>query len=317
MQVLYVYNDREKYMDIKDLKNIVTIVQESSFSQASKRLFVSQPALSQSVKRLEAELGVPLFYRDRSRALPTEAGMLLATKGEPLVLSLEALDREVRQLGKPENRIVTLGMSQFYGHHMLSKALKSFGEYNEGIHLQIVEGESYFLENQIKMGRLDFGIFPSPIYSSSLECIPIVEEEILLVINENNKEAMELAVSLEAKKQEIPIESFAKFPFILLKPELKLRSLVDAICLEHHFRPKAIFESENLDTCYSLVRDNYGITFLPNTIRHNKPSDGIRFFHVDTRLSRRDLVLVSMPDVAEKLQLAQVAKHIGKALQRP
>ena len=86
MQVLYVYNDREKYMDIKDLKNIVTIVQESSFSQASKRLFVSQPALSQSVKRLEAELGVPLFYRDRSRALPTEAGMLLATKGEPLVL---------------------------------------------------------------------------------------------------------------------------------------------------------------------------------------------------------------------------------------
>ena len=46
-------------MDIKDLKNIVTIVQESSFSQASKRLFVSQPALSQSVKRLEVELGVP------------------------------------------------------------------------------------------------------------------------------------------------------------------------------------------------------------------------------------------------------------------
>ena len=59
MQVLYVYNDREKYMDIKDLKNIVTIVQESSFSQASKRLFVSQPALSQSVKRLEVELCVP------------------------------------------------------------------------------------------------------------------------------------------------------------------------------------------------------------------------------------------------------------------
>ena len=86
-------------MDIKDLKNIVTIVQESSFSQASKRLFVSQPALSQSVKRLEVELGVPLFYRDRSRVLPTEAGMLLATKGEPLVLSLEALDLRNKSQG--------------------------------------------------------------------------------------------------------------------------------------------------------------------------------------------------------------------------
>ncbi len=55
-------------MDIKDIKYISTIVEMASFSKASKKLYISQPALSQGIRRIEAELGVTLFVRDRTKS---------------------------------------------------------------------------------------------------------------------------------------------------------------------------------------------------------------------------------------------------------
>ena len=302
-------------MDIKDLKYIYIVVQEESFSKAAKLLFISQPALSQSIKRLEAELGVVLFYRDRSRVLPTEAGILLATKGESLIEALASLDKEVRQFGNPENRVVTIGMSQFYGHYLLAKVLKAFTVYNEGVKLQLVEGESGFLETQIRHGRLDFGFVPIPISTSSLVMMPVAEEDILLGINQDDTESIKLAEESEKKHGVVQLETFMQHPFILLKLELKLRRLVDAICAEHNFLPNSIYETENLDVCQSLVRDNYGIAFLPSTIRDNAEKKGIRLFKINSTLAIRQLVLVSTSEVANMLKLEKVALQIGKEME--
>ena len=65
-------------MDIKDIKYISTIVEMASFSKASKKLYISQPALSQSIRRIEAELCVPLFARDRTKVVPTAAALQIA-----------------------------------------------------------------------------------------------------------------------------------------------------------------------------------------------------------------------------------------------
>lgn len=299
-------------MDIKDLKNIKTIADTESFSKAADALFISQPALSQAVKRLESELGFTLFFRDRSRVIPTEAGQLLLKKGAPILASFESLQQELIRFNHLENRTISLGISQFYGHHMLSNALSSFKDYNKDLHLEIVEGESHFLERQINLGYLNLGIFPAPIYSPNLKAIPIVKEEIVLAINEKNKEAFQLASSLAQLGKAIPIEGFAKFPFILLKPNLKLRTLVNAICKEHHFTPKAILETENLDTCYSLVKENYGLSLLPNTIQQNKDNPLIHFFHIQSKLNTRDLLIVSLPEMVEPLHLTEVAKEMAK-----
>lgn len=68
-------------MDIKDIKYISTIVEMASFSKASKKLYISQPALSQSIRRIEAELGVPMFVRDRTKVVPTRPHCKLRKRG--------------------------------------------------------------------------------------------------------------------------------------------------------------------------------------------------------------------------------------------
>lgn len=62
------------------------------------------------------------------------------------------------------------------------------------------------------------------------------------------------------------IAPFGSFPFILIREGLKLRTLVNRLCQAESFVPKAVIGSENLDTCRSLVEDDYGITFLPSTL---------------------------------------------------
>ena len=67
-----------------------------------------------------------------------------------------------------------IGLSQFYGHHMLGKTLKSFQEIEPSWEFHVVEGESHFLEQQICDGLVDVGLFPTPIYSQALESYPVL-----------------------------------------------------------------------------------------------------------------------------------------------
>ncbi|MFR3564995.1 MAG: LysR family transcriptional regulator, partial [Veillonella nakazawae] len=204
-------------MDIKDIKYISTIVEMASFSKASKKLYISQPALSQSIRRIEAELGVPLFARDRTKVVPTAAALQIAKEGMPLVGKVEALTQSIINQGSDAAYHVRIGLSQFYGHHMLGKTLKSFQQIEPSWEFHVVEGESHFLEQQICDGLVDVGLFPTPIYSQALESYPVLDEQILLAVSVENKKAIAIADSLMTPNGIHEIAPFGSFPFILIR----------------------------------------------------------------------------------------------------
>lgn len=295
-------------MDVRDIKYVSTIVEMASFSKASKKLYISQPALSQSIRRLEAELGVQLFARDRTKVVPTAVALQIAKEGMPLVDQVEALTQSIINQGTDVAYHVRLGISQFYGHHMLGKTLKSFQHIEPCWEFHIVEGESHFLEQQICDGLVDVGLFPTPIYSEKLESYPVTDEQILLAISAQNTEALAVADSLMTPEGIQYIAPFGAFPFILLRDGLKLRKLVNRLCQAESFTPKAVIGSENLDTCRSLVEDDYGITFLPSTVKNKGDGDTVKFYPLASKLCFRQLVLVARSDRAKRFHLAKAAQ---------
>ena len=78
-------------MDIKDLQYVNSIIEWNSFSKAAKQLYISQPALSQSIKRLESELGLTLFLRDRNYVIPTDAALLIRQQSQPILQAFQRL----------------------------------------------------------------------------------------------------------------------------------------------------------------------------------------------------------------------------------
>lgn len=279
-------------MNSKDLQYIITIAQTKNFSQAAKQLFVSQPALSQYVKRLEASLRVQIFFRSHSQVLLTPVGEVFVKEGAKILNELNALEHQLRNFETESPQILSIGVSQFYGKHILSPLISQLKETIPTYKIKIVEGESKFLENLIKNEQLDFGIFPAPIYNKDVCFAPIYEEQILFAFNKKNTEASTLAKKA-FHGDGIDLNLYKHFPFILLQEGLKLRNRAVKICTAYGFTPQAVYETENLDTVLSLVENNYGVAMLPSTIlkKIEKKKSKVAFYPIKSRYSKRALGL--------------------------
>ena len=201
-----------------------------------------------------------------------------------------------------------IGISQFYGKYFLKEILRAFKSDNLNYDINIVEGESKFLESQILQGHINIGIFPQPIYDNNLKGFKISKEKILLVINKENKKALEIAHSFSGNP--VSLASFREFSFILLKKGLKLRTHVENMCSEQGFEPNVLLETLNLDTCLSLVENNYGLSFLPSTILNNYKGDKVNFFKIDSVIDFRFLMLVANFNTAKALNLENLSAKL-------
>ena len=106
-------------MDSRELQYVIVISEKGSFSEAAKYLSVSQPALSQYVRRVEDRLGCALFLRGSQGLKLTPAGVTFVTKGRAVLSAISDLEKEMvaYRWGKKEG--ITVGASQFYGKYLL------------------------------------------------------------------------------------------------------------------------------------------------------------------------------------------------------
>ena len=170
-------------MDIKDIKYISTIVEMASFSKASKKLYISQPALSQGIRRIEAELGVTLFVRDRTKVRANCCGVTNCKRGHAVSFKGGGFNAIYHIKAQMQPIMCVLDCLNSMDIICLEKTLKSFQQIEPSWEFHVVEGESHFLEQQICDGLVDVGLFPTPIYSQDLESYPVLDEQILLAIS--------------------------------------------------------------------------------------------------------------------------------------
>ena len=297
-------------MDSRDLEYVLTIAHTGSFSQAARQLFISQPALSQYIKRLEKNLDVTLFYRSRSRVELSPAGMFYVKQGEAILKAMQELEQTMRHWQQKETKQLSIGVSQFYGKWFLTPYLENIRQQLPGWQIRIVDGESRFLELQMLQGKLDFAIFPAPTSHREITFLPLGDEEILFAFSEENQEARDL-LSRALTKKGIDLAFYQHFPFVLPKEGLKMHKAALKLCRQAGFQPQSVYSSENLDTVYSLVNHNYGVGFLPDVIAKNYDprTNHVRFFHLKSRYNHRAVGLAyregaPLQDLASKLYQA-------------
>lgn len=297
-------------MDSRDLEYVLAIARTGSFSQAAQQLFISQPALSQYIKRLERNLDVTLFYRSRSRVELSPAGRFYVKQGEAILKSMRELEQAMRHWQQQETKELSIGVSQFYGKWFLTPYLQNIRQQLPGWKIRIVDGESQDLEIQMLQGKLDFGLFPAPTSHKETTFLPLGDEEILFAFSEENREAMDLLPRAQGKDG-FDLALYQHFPFVLPREGLKMHRAALKICRQFGFQPQSNYSSENLDTVYSLVNHNYGVGFLPDVIAQNYDprTNHVRFFHLKSRYNHRAVGLAyregaPLQDLAPKLYQA-------------
>ncbi|MFA6508830.1 MAG: LysR family transcriptional regulator [Treponemataceae bacterium] len=250
-------------MDTRQLEYVLAIADEEYVSRAAQKLNVSQPALSQTLSKLESELGVPLFSRSRNGLKPTDAGELYISGARRIVdIKKETYEKIEGLTNRGKNRLL-IGLSPGRTAKIFSNILPDFKRDFPEVEIQIIEAIDKNLDELMKKGYLDFSILPINHADDQLESEIFVVEEIVLAVNGRHKSAHLAREQAEGKTGRVDIGLFADDKFVMITPGSRLRIVVDSYLKKIGMRPIVLMEtSQNSLTC-NMVREGLSVGFIP------------------------------------------------------
>lgn len=250
-------------MHIQNIEYIIAIAEEKSLSKAADRLLLSQPALSQYLKKIECELETKLFCRNKNELILTDAGKIYVN-GARMILNIydNALE-ELKKLKQSEKKQISIMYSKAYTPALSTLILPEFQKKHPKVYLQIMDGNAGIAKDYLINGMIQLGIFSVQELSHSiLEYIPLYQDELLLALPNNHpclKIFSETGVDFTLLKQET---------VILNHIESYTRQLEERILNENRFTPSCIYEASDFNASRHMLCDKKGIAFLPRSLVH-------------------------------------------------
>jgi LysR family nitrogen assimilation transcriptional regulator len=247
-------------MDTRRLHYFIRIVDTGTISRAADSLNIAQPALSQHVAALEAELGTQLLNRSRQGVTPTRAGLSLYRSSQAILRLERAVKENIKGSPSGPSGFASIGLGTFscantIGINVLRKTQERFPD----IVIHFVENLSVIFSQAIKMGLLDAAIIydPGPIRGVQFE--QIATEELYLVASPNSR-------VVENGATEITLEEVGALELFLPRPHHILRQI-----LERGFREAGLelvirAEIEPSLALLKAVREGLGVACLPKSV---------------------------------------------------
>lgn len=253
-------------MQLRDLEYVVAIAQTGSFSKAAAQMFVSQPALSQAVARLEEEFGLQIFYRTRGVITPTEAGRVLLEDGLSILQMSDRIHKRMSDVQNLRTGQVSIGISHLYGKYYFSRIMPIFRERFPGIIIHIVEDTSSQLEKKLEAGVVDIAFFSVAGESEKLVFEFLFHEELLFGVPPGHP----INSCYKHDGDTLPVvdlELFKNDDFLMIKRGQRLYTQGHMLCARAGFVPHVVFETGNSELANTFIAGGLGVGFLPIAVR--------------------------------------------------
>jgi DNA-binding transcriptional LysR family regulator len=164
-------------MTLQQLRYFLAAADHGSFSAAAAALLMAQPSLSDQVRRLEAELGVPLFARVGRRLALTEAGRMLRPHAEQTLAAADDAAQSVKAVRTLTGGTASFGTFGSAHHHLLGELVQDFRRQHPRVRVRVVGQNSAEVADAVRDGTLEAGLIALPIDDSGLEVRPSIREE--------------------------------------------------------------------------------------------------------------------------------------------
>ncbi|WP_274361307.1 LysR family transcriptional regulator [Paenibacillus thermotolerans] len=144
-------------MNVRHLEIFIEAASAGNISEASKRLHMSQPAVSMQIKRLEEQYGLPFFAAHPKGVMLTDAGQTFLHYAEHIVSLYRQLDRSMNEYKQGDKGYIVAGSPQEIGQYELVRAISGFMDIHPGIEVEIRIVEEANMESLVKRGEIDIG----------------------------------------------------------------------------------------------------------------------------------------------------------------
>jgi DNA-binding transcriptional LysR family regulator len=241
-------------MDLSVLRLFQQVANGATVTDTAARARLTQPALSRALRRLEHEVGAPLFQRAGRTLRLTPAGHAFTTHASAVLDRYDQGVREVRDLIDPDAGTIPLAFLHTLGTWLVPRVIRGFREQHPRARFVLRQHGEEGLTAELLDGTADL------VLTSDDPGEPAIEWRRLLV------EPLHLTVPPDhrlAAREEVRLADAAAETFILLRPGYGLRATTEALCAAAGFTPRVGFEGEEVDTLRGLVTAGLGVALLP------------------------------------------------------
>lgn len=281
---------------------VYEVYKERSFSKAAKNLFISQPSLSGTIKRVEEEIGYEIFDRSTKPIGVTDIGEKYIKTIEKILKLERHFIQYVNDVDDLKAGNVSVGGTQQYTSYMLPAIVSKFIEKYPHINVDIVEAKTSSLIRYLNEGIIDIAIdnysYDEEDYSRQFQ----TKDTMILTVpkgfssNENLKDyalSFEEIKSGEFKNDDIPFVKLSEFKdenFILLKEGNDTRTRAHKKFVNENISPKVLLEVEQQITSYNLTAYGLGISFISDyLIRNVGDNDSLCYYKLENYENDRDI----------------------------
>jgi DNA-binding transcriptional LysR family regulator len=255
------------YLQIEELHSFVVLADELHFGRASKRLFVSQPALSKQIRRLEEKVGGALFTRTRRKVEITEAGRVLLAGADKLLREDEAALSLAREAVFGRAGTLRIGFGIASVSEILPRTILRFRKTYSQVELKMRDMSTPAQIAALVEGNIDIGIVRLPIAHTELDSLPLFHEQ--LVVATSGSLSYNSRQGLAALRDQ-------PFVFFPRATSATLHDHVLGLCRRAGFSPTIVQEASELFTILNLVRAGLGVSLVPSAARR-MGVPGVRF----------------------------------------
>lgn len=268
-----------------EIDYVYEVYKEKSFSAASKNLYVSQPALSSAIKKIETRFGIVIFDRSSQPITLTDEGRVYIDAIERIRTIRNGLETQLADISKLKAGHITVSGENYISSFIYPKIIIEFMNRYGGIDIEMVESNSHDLQNRLIEEETDLLIdynFDTQLYDT----YPITTEHVLLCvpkkleINERLKDYTLTARDikngrhLKAECKPVDLNEFKNETFVILKKGNYSHRHSMELCEEAGFTPKVKIYPDQLITSYNMSRAGMGISMIPDLLVYSSPETG-------------------------------------------
>lgn len=238
-------------MEIHQIRHFVAIVETGSFTKGAQRAAVSQPAISASIAKLEAELDVKLLDRRRSPVVPTAAGERLLEAGMAILHACNSVKAELKTFNSP--RHLRIGVLQSLSSRHVSKLLGSFRRANPDVAIEVTDGVGDQLVQFLAEQKLDTTLTILDGDASKFERRVLFKEPYVLAVAEDHHLAQRPTVALSDLYDE---------PFIVRTGRDRFPD-ASAALVSRGVKIRVVYKTDQIDRALALVAAGIGVALIP------------------------------------------------------
>ncbi|WP_377888959.1 LysR family transcriptional regulator [Alkalihalobacillus sp. R86527] len=244
-------------MEIRHLEYFTEVARQLSFTKAASTLHVSQPSISKSIKQIEEELGVPLFYRSKQLEL-TDAGHAVLINAKKVLQAFDNMTDELSDITAIKKGQIKIGIPPIIGAAFFSKLISRFKELYPSVTILLTEVGSKKIKQGVEDGSLDVGMVCNlPVQKANFEILPVIKDPLMLIVHADHH---------LSRLNKVTLSDLEKEPFIMYREDFTLHDRIIEACSKYGYYPNIVCQSSQKDFMIEMVEAKLGVALLPDKV---------------------------------------------------